>query len=436
MTAAASRRVILHVDMDAFYVSVELLRRPELRGKPVVVGGSGRRGVVAAASYEVRRHGVHSAMPSITAQRLCPHAVFLPGDHEHYAAVSADVLEVFRTVTPYVEPLSLDEAFLDVTGSIRLLGDGRAIGSRLRDDVLGRTGLTCSVGVAPNKFISKLASEAAKPKAMPDGVREGLGVVEVEPGRELEFLHPLPVQALWGVGPATFSRLERLGIRTVGDLAALGERTLVAALGRAHGAQLHRLSLGIDDRPVEVDRAMKSIGHEETFSHDRHTIAELRVELVRLADAVAGRLRAHGTGARTVQLKVRFAGFETITRSVTVPGAVDTAHAILAAVTPLLDAVDPTPGVRLLGISASNFAAPAEQLTLDGLSADGEGAAASPGEWSDAESAMDAIRSRFGPASIGPASSLSRQGLRTVRKGAQQWGPDHDETKGAAGPGE
>lgn len=435
MTTGATRRVILHVDMDAFYVSVELLRRPELRGKPVVVGGSGRRGVVAAASYEARRHGVHSAMPSITAQRLCPQAVFLPGDHEHYAAVSADVLEAFRSATPFVEPISLDEAFLDVTGSLRLLGDGRAIGTRLRRDVLDRTGLTCSVGVAPNKFLAKVASEAAKPRATPDGVREGLGVVEVEPGRELEFLHPLPVQSLWGVGPATLARLERLGIRSVGDLAALGERTLVASLGRAHGAHLHRLSLGIDNRPVEVDRAVKSIGHEETFSHDRHTVSELRVELVRLSDAVAGRLRAHGTGARTVQLKVRFAGFETITRSVTVPGAIDTAHAILAALTPLLEAVDPTPGVRLLGVSASNFAAPAEQLTLAGLSGGAADHEPSPAEWSEAESAMDAIRTRFGSTAIGPASSLSRRGLRTVRKGAQQWGPERDPTHDPSGSG-
>ncbi|MFZ9628507.1 MAG: DNA polymerase IV [Ilumatobacteraceae bacterium] len=422
MTAAPAPRVILHVDMDAFYVSVELLRRPELRGKPVVVGGTGQRGVVAAASYEARRYGVYSAMPSVTARRLCPTAVFLPGDHEHYAEVSAAVHEVFHSVTPLVEPLALDEAFLDVTGALRLLGEGCEIARHVRQAVLDRVGLACSVGVAPNKFLAKLASKAAKPRATPAGVEPGPGVVEVLRGHELEFLHPLPVSALWGVGPATLERLERLGIRTVADLAVLGERTLVATLGRAHGAHLHRLSMAIDDRPVESDRGMKSIGHEETFAHDRFTRDELVVELVRLADAVAGRLRAHGTGARTVQLKIRFSGFDTITRSVTVPGSIDTAHAIVAAARPLLDAIDPTPGVRLLGVSVSNFADPAEQLSLDALLE----TSATPADWVAAETTVDAIRSRFGTTSIGKASAVGRGGMRVVRKGAQQWGPDHE----------
>ena len=423
-------RVILHVDMDAFYVSVELLRRPDLRGRPVVVGGTGGRGVIAAASYEARRYGVRSAMASVTARRLCPDAVFLPGDHARYAEVSAQVHEVFRSVTPFVEPIALDEAFLDVTGAARLFGDGVAIGHRLRADVLDRTGLRCSVGVAANKFLAKLASEAAKPSARPDGVREGQGVVEVLPGRELEFLHPLPVNALWGVGPATHARLERLGIRTVADLAALGEQTLVSALGDAHGRHLHRLSHGVDDRPVEVERGVKSIGHEETFAHDRFTLDELGVELVRLADAVAGRLRAHGTAARTLQLKIRFAGFETVTRSVTLPGAVDTAHAIVAATRPLLSLIDPTPGVRLLGVSASNFGERAEQLSLDDLVASEVSA---PVDWEAAETTVDAIRSKFGSAAIGPASSIGARGLRLVRKGAQQWGPDHDDGQQGAG---
>lgn len=421
--AARTGRVILHVDMDAFYVSVELLRRPDLRGRPVVVGGTGARGVIAAASYEARRYGVRSAMASATARRLCPDAVFLPGDHARYAEVSAQVHEVFRSVTPYVEPIALDEAFLDVTGASRLFGDGVAIGHRLRADVLEQAGLRCSVGVAANKFLAKLASVAAKPSAGPDGVREGRGVVEVVPGRELEFLHPLPVEALWGVGPSTHARLERLGIRTVADLAALGEQTIVSALGEAHGRHLHRLSHGIDDRPVEVERGLKSIGHEETFAHDRHTVEELGVELVRLADAVAARLRAHGTAARTLQLKIRFSGFETVTRSVTLPGAIDTAHAIVTATRPLLALIDPTPGVRLLGVSVSNFAERAEQLSLDELLVGDEPV---PVDWEAAETTVDAIRSRFGDAAIGPASAMSRRGLRLVRKGAQQWGPDHD----------
>jgi len=427
---ATSTRTILHVDMDAFYVSVELRRRPDLVGLPVVVGGTGNRGVIAAASYEARRYGVFSAMPSTTARRLCPDAVFLPGDHELYARVSAEVHEIFQSVTPFIEPLALDEAFLDVSGAVRLFGDGVAIGHRLRDDVWERLQLRCSVGVAPNKFLAKLASKAAKPQPKPGGVVEGPGVLEVRPGEELAFLHPLPVKALWGVGPATLERLTRFGVRTVGDLAQLDEAALVAAVGKAHGQHLHQLSWGLDDRPVEVDREMKSLSHEETFAHDLHTHDELRRELVRLADGVAGRLRHHGTGARTLSLKVRFAGFHTITRAVTVPSAVHTAHAIVQAVEPLLEAVDPSPGVRLLGVSATNFGTPSEQLSLDDLftePADG-GAPATALDWEAAEETIDAIRSRFGASAIGPASAVGGKGLRLVRKGAQQWGPDQAPT--------
>ncbi len=420
-------RTILHVDMDAFYVSVELRRRPDLAGKPVVVGGTGNRGVIAAASYEARRFGVFSAMPSSTARRLCPHAVFLPGDHELYGSVSAEVHEIFQSVTPYIEPLALDEAFLDVSGAVRLFGDGVAIAEILRQQVWRQLELRCSVGVAPNKFLAKLASKAAKPVPRPDGVVDGPGVVEVRPGEELVFLHPLPVKALWGVGPATLERLTRLGVRTVGDLAQLDQAAVVAAVGKAHGQHLHELSWARDDRPVEVDREMKSLSHEETYAHDLHTHDELRRELVRLSDGVAGRLRKHGTGARTLALKVRFAGFHTITRSVTLSSPVHTAHAIVQNVEPLLLAVDPSPGVRLLGVSASNFGAPAEQLSLDDLlGGDSDNAPAGEGEWQAAEETIDAIRSRFGSAAIGPASAVAGRGLRLVRKGAQQWGPDQE----------
>ncbi len=287
-------RVILHVDMDAFYVSVELRRHPELVGLPVVVGGAGPRGVVAAASYEARRYGVHSALPSSTARQRCPHAVFLPADHQLYASVSAEVHAIFHDVTPLVEPLALDEAFLDVTGSGRLLGDGVTIAGLIRRRTSAELHLPCSVGVAPSKFLAKLASEAAKPRATPQGVRPGRGIVEVRPGGELDFLHPLPVGALWGVGPATLKRLERLGVRTVGELAALDERLVIANLGEAHGRHLHRLAWALDDRPVEPDREAKSIGHEETYPTDRVTRDEVDAELVRLADGVAGRLRSHG----------------------------------------------------------------------------------------------------------------------------------------------
>ncbi len=415
------QRVILHVDMDAFYVSVELRRRPDLVGKPVVVGGTGARGVIAAASYEARRFGVRSALPSVTAKRLCPDAVFLPGDHALYASVSAEVHDIFTSITPLVEPLALDEAFLDVSGGLRLHGPGAVIAQTIRDRVWSELQLRCSVGVAPNKFLAKLASVAAKPVAAPDGVRDGKGVVEVLPGQELGFLHPLPVQALWGVGPATLQRLQGLGVHTVADLAELDEPALVGCLGVAHGRHLFRLAWGVDDRPVEVDREMKSIGHEETFSADLHTHAQLVRELVRLADAVAARLRAHGRTARTLTLKVRFAGFETITRSTTVAGALSTAHAIVAAVEPLLHAVDPSPGVRLLGVSCSNFTTGSQQLSLDDLLGDGVD---DEHHWLLAEETVDAIRKRFGTTAIGPASAVSDGGLRIVRRGAQQWGPD------------
>ena len=415
------QRVILHVDMDAFYVSVELRRRPDLVGQPVVVGGTGPRGVIAAASYEARRYGVRSALPSVTAKRLCPQAVFLPGDHALYASVSADVHRIFAEFTPLVEPLALDEAFLDVSGGLRPHGPGAAIAQMIRDRVWSELQLRCSVGVAPNKFLAKLASVAAKPIAAADGVRDGAGVVEVVPGSELAFLHPLPVEALWGVGPATLQRLQRMGVHTVADLAELDEVSLVACVGAAHGQHLYRLAWGMDDRPVEVDREMKSIGHEETFSTDRHTHAELLRELVRLSDAVAARLRAHAGAARTLTLKIRFAGFETITRSITVAGGVSTAHGIVAAVEPLLQAIDASPGVRLLGVSASNFASGSQQLSLDDLLDDRRD---DEHQWLLAEETVDAIRRRFGTTAIGPASAVSDRGLRVVRRGAQQWGPD------------
>jgi DNA polymerase-4 len=417
-------RAILHVDMDAFYVSVELLRRPELRGRPVVVGGGGPRGVVAAASYEARRYGVQSAMPSSVARRRCPDAVFLPGDHDRYAEVSTQVHEIFARFTPLVEPLALDEAFLDVTGVRRSRGDAAAIADAIRRSVHEELGLTCSVGVAPNKFLAKLASVAAKPVARPSGVEPGPGVVEVREGEELAFLHPLPVSRMWGVGPATLEKLRGLGVHTVGDLAELGEPTLVTALGRANGAHLSRLARGLDDRPVEPHRAPKSIGHEETFATDRHTHAELDRELVRLADGVAARLRRAGVGARTLTLKVRFVGFHTITRSSTGADPVDTTEAILRTLRPLLAQIDPTPGVRLLGVSGSQLAPPAEQLRLldDDLGAPAP--AADPARRGAVTAALDSIRERFGAAAIGPASTVEQGRLRVVRPGAQQWGPD------------
>jgi DNA polymerase IV len=413
---AGPARTILHVDMDAFFVSVELLRRPELRGRPVVVGGTGDRGVVAAASYEARAFGIFSAMPSVRARRLCPHAVFLPGDHAHYAEVSGRVMAIFRSYTPLVEPLSLDEAFLDVTGALRALGDGPRIGRAIREEVLAEEGLRCSVGVAATKMVAKLASEAAKPRVTRIGPEPGEGVHVVAAGSEDAFLRPLPARALWGVGPATLARLERLGVRTVGDIADLPEAALVGAVGRANGRHLGQLARGVDPRPVVPDLRAKSIGHEETFPTDLHDPADLEREIVRMADAVAWRLRRDRRAARTVTLKVRFGDFRTITRSVTVPVPVDDAPALVAAARELLREVDPTPGVRLLGVTGNGLVeAGARQLSFDDV--DGP-------DWHDASDAVDAIRERFGDAAIGPASSVGRRGLRVKRRGEAQWGPD------------
>ena len=405
--------------MDAFFVSVELRRHPELVGQPVVVGGTGNRGVVAAASYEARRFGVHSALPSAIARSRCPHAVFLPGDHEHYGEVSAQVRAIFDRYTPLVEPLSLDEAFLDVTGARRLFGGGPVIAQRIRTEVAEELDLGCSVGVAPNKFLAKLASVEAKPRAHADRIDPGEGVTVVPLGAEQAFLDPLPVERLWGVGPATLEKLIRLGITTVRDLRHVDLAVLATALGSNQARHLSALAVGADDRDVEPDRDAKSIGHEETYSHDKHTRPELRRELVRLADAVAQRMRNQHVAARTWQLKVRFAGFHTITRSVTTADFVDRAPEIIDLIGPVLDAIDPSPGVRLLGISGSNLGSPSTQLTFDDLDD------STPDLGATTET-LDAIRDRFGDAAIGPASSVRAGKLRTVRRGAQQWGPDQE----------
>ena len=286
--------------------------------------------------------------------------------------------------------------------------------------------MECSVGVAPNKFLAKLASVDAKPRPSPDGITPGPGVFEVRPGEELTYLHPLPVGRLWGVGPATLERLRRMGVTTVGDLAALAPEAVIASLGKAHGRHLLDLAAARDARPVEPQRDVKSISHEETFAHDLHDRDDAHRELVRLADAVAARLRAHGTGARTFTLKVRDGGFTTITRATTLSGAVDTAAAVVAATTPLLGEVDLSGGIRLLGLAASKFATPAEQLQFDDL-LDPVDRNATAGRWSDASRAVDGVRDRFGESSIGPASTMSGGRIRLVRSGTQQWGPDHEE---------
>src|SRR5436305_12404365 len=411
------RPSILHVDMDAFYAAVEILEDPSLAGKPVVVGGIGNRGVVAACSYEARIFGVHSAMPSVRARRLCPNAVFLPGRFDRYGEYSRRLHEILLSFTPLVEGIALDEAFLDVGGARRLLGEPEDLAAEIRGRIADELGLTASVGAGTSKRVAKLASEAAKPRVSRQGVHPGLGVKVVPPGEELRLLHPHPVQALWGVGPATLKRLQRFGVRTVGDLAALPEATVVHALGEAQGRHLHALAWGRDDRPVEPDRAAKSIGHEETYAHDHYETEVLKREAVRMGEAVAARLRELGQAGRTVTVKVKFADFQLITRSRTLPEPVDPGTAVAAIACELLDLVDPTPGVRLLGVSASNLAPKqAQQLSLDD---------ADP-QWDEATQAVDAVRQRFGPDAGGPASPVSERGLRIKRRGEQQWGPGGD----------
>jgi DNA polymerase-4 len=407
-------RSILHVDMDAFYAAVEVRTDPSLAGLPVIVGGSGARGVVASCSYEARAYGIHSAMPSTRARRLCPEAVFLPGRYDLYQECSRQLHEVLHRFTPLVESISLDEAFLDVGGARRLLGPGVEIAWAIRRQIHDEMDLWSSVGVATSKLVAKLASKAAKPHARLAGTVPGLGVKVVEPGTELAFLHPLPVGALWGVGPATRRRLDRFGVATVGDLARVPPESLESALGQASGRHLHALAWARDTRAIEPERAVKSVGHEETYPQDHHDREPLRREVVRLADAVAGRLREAGRAGTTVVLKVRFGDFRTITRSRTVPVPVDAGPSLAKVAQALLDEVDPSPGVRLLGVSVSNLVERASvQLSLDDAGREAD----------DVARAVDDIRRRFGPAAVGPASLLGPAGLERKRQGDQHWGP-------------
>jgi DNA polymerase-4 len=386
---------ILHVDMDAFFASVEVRDQPELAGKPVVVGAVGGRGVVLSATYEARTFGVRSAMPVSRAQRLCPQAIFVPPRHGVYGAASREIMALFRGVTPEVEPLSLDEAFLDVRGAIRRLGRPAGIARYIRASVHGQYGLTCSVGVATTKFVAKLASTISKP----DGLR-------VVPAAEvLGFLHPLPAGALWGVGERTGEVLARFGLRTVGDIARTPLDTLRRELGSAAGAHLHALAWGRDPRPVLSRVPDKSIGAEETFASDVADPEVIRRELLRLSERTAQSLRSGGYVARTVVVKLRLATFKTITRSRTLPAPTDVAQQIYATACDLYAGSGLGSGarLRLVGVRATGLrpaGTAATQLAL------GE----EPAAWRDAEQAVDKIAGRFGTGTVRPAALVRRGG--------------------------
>jgi DNA polymerase-4 len=386
---------ILHVDMDAFFASVAVRTRPELRGKPVVVGGVGPRGVVSSASYEARRFGVRSAMPTARARALCPHAVYLPVDGEAIAVASAAVMAIFRDVTPLVEPLSSDEAFLDVAGARRLLGRPAEIARQIRERMHAEQRLTCSVGVAPTKFVAKLGSTRAKPD----------GMIVVPGDLVLDFLHPLPVDALWGVGERAAETLRRLGLSTVGDVAKAPWGMLRRALGDASAAHLHELSWGRDPRKVTPEREEKSIGAEMTFDVDVTDRKVLRRSVLALADKVGARLRAAGHVGRTVAIKVRFADFKTVNRSRTGAGGTDVAREIFETSWQLFEGLGDGGEIRLIGVRV-------EQLTPAATTSRQLALGEPERGWREAEAAADAIAARFGRASVGPASLLGRTDLR------------------------
>jgi DNA polymerase-4 len=377
---------ILHADLDAFYASVETLNEPSLRGKPVIVGGTSGRGVVTSASYEARRYGVRSAMPTARARRLCPNGIFVQPSFPAYIAKSKQVKEVFDTFSVAVEPLSLDEAFLDLRKAWRLWPDPATAAEALKDRVLRTTGLVLSVGVAPNKFIAKLASRMAKPD----------GVLVVPADRVAEFLNPLPVGHLWGVGEQTAAVMERLGLKTIGDVAACPPSVLERALG-SHGAGLSQLASGRDGREVVADLVAKSVGAEETFQTDLVEETAKLGALLKLSDRVASRLRGRGISGKTVSLKVRLSTFETFSRSKTLKQEIDGATAIYGLARELLESfLEGKPPsrrrIRLLGVSVTNLSQwPAtEQIVFERQP-----------EWGAAEIALDRVRMRFGEDALG-----------------------------------
>ena len=381
---------ILHVDMDAFFASVELRDRPELKGLPVVVGHSGGRGVVTSATYEARKFGIHAAMSMTEATRRCPKAIFIEPNHEKYSEVSEKLQEIYLSFTPLVEPLSVDEAFLDVSGSRKLLGTPIEIGKKLREKVFQEENITCSVGIAPTKFIAKLASTRAKPD----------GLIVVSPKEVIDFLHPLPVGALWGVGGKTEEVLKRLGLFKVSDIANLSLKTLKRALGDGIAEHLYELSWGKDERSVETNEPEKSVGNEETFSKDLDQAEDILREVLRLSEKVAARLRQAGLMGRTITLKVRFSNFSTITRSKTLLDPTDVAKEIYEVAKSLFEGLKlDQVRVRLVGVRVEKLVEE-EQANRQLLLGENEKG------WREIDKASDKANARFGDEAIKPARLL------------------------------
>jgi DNA polymerase-4 len=383
---------ILHVDMDAFYASVAEKDNPKLKGKAVVVG-AGRRGVVSAANYEARKFGIRAAMPVYKAKALAPHAIFISPDMARYEEVSIAVMKIFEEVTPLVEPISLDEAFLDVTGSKRLLGTGRQIADLIRRRVEEQEGITCSVGIAHNKFIAKIASNHCKPN----------GVLEIDPEKVLDFLHPLAAKEIWGVGPKTNEQLMKMGLLTVGDIANTPRSTLIRVLGQASGSSLYELAWGRDYRDVETEHIEKSISASETFDLDLDSQEEILKEFLRLTERGVERMREKGFATNTISIKVRFADFKTISRSKTVDLPITGTQEIFEVVKNLYLALNlDRVLIRLVGISLDSLVEDEDvkQLTL-GERANG---------WRQADKAIDRIKGRFGAGSLRPARLVEDHG--------------------------
>ena len=417
---------ILHVDMDAFFASVEVLDNPSLMGKPVIVGGTGDRGVVAACTYAARAFGVHSAMPIVRARQLCREAIVLPGRFDRYQEISAQVHEVFKEVTDLIEPIGLDEAFLDVAPARRRLGDAVFIANLLRARIREVTQLEACVGVGQSKMMAKLASKRAKPRATKAGVTPGQGVFVVLPQAEEAFLRPLPIRALWGVGPATADRLERVGLATVGQVADLDLSVLQALVGTAAGEQLFAMSHGVDRERVVGGRAMKAMSQEQTFATDLQDKEALRAVIANQAERLASSLRSKDLRGRTVTLKVRYADFHQVTRSATQTHGVSTGKAISTVADGLLNDLPLLGGVRLIGVSVSGLIdAGPEQMALFSEQTQPQDVEAS---WQVVDETVDAIRAKFGNNAVGLARNLKPKGLDDVTKQRnERFGPEAED---------